>query len=184
MSFWIFVKEEIYFRNNQKQTMFKIGDKVLMDEIVVTVKEFGEVANEPSVCVEFENGKTDWYAYDDLKAIEPKTLENLERGDVIQKGDCFMRILAKLGGERELTTYAISRLGKDVESRLLKEAGGNITSFEIKKYEYRLYTPEPEKTDREKLVEEYAKKVVMWLHGTGTVKISDILNEFADKLLK
>lgn len=117
----------------------------------------------------------------------PKTLENLECGDIITDGTYFRRILARLGGEGELTTYAVSGKSRMTESISLKEADNysNRTAYELGKAGY---TPKPKKTEREKLVEEYVEeyetRIIQWVSGPQGETLKFVLREFSDKLLK
>jgi len=88
-----------------------------------------------------------------------KNLQNLEAGDLITDGTHFRRILARLGGEGELTTYAVS-CKEQINGEKLKEAGANATAYEFSQCGYSPYILPEDKT--EKLVER-----------TDTVKIEN-----------
>ncbi|MFA6897223.1 MAG: hypothetical protein WCQ96_02985 [Patescibacteria group bacterium] len=112
----------------------------------------------------------------------PRTLENLEVGDVVKQlteSNYLMEVLAVLGGVGEKKCYLMSELSKTLDDEALKAADVAWTVFDLKERKYTPYTPEPEKTDREKLVEEFVER---WQNEN--IYVPDFLNDFADKLLK
>lgn len=176
----------------ENKTKFKVGDRVRVIESenkIINTNFIGKegIIIDSSDCYYVIKGfyrgdKEIEFDESELELI-PKTLENLEVGDIVIKDNCKARILSATG-EGELRVYGMSCYDYNIGSEELKKFSWTVTAWQMSGYGYTPYTSKPEKTEREKLVEEYAKKVVMWLHGTGTVKIADILNEFADKLLK
>ncbi len=173
----------------KKQTAFRIGDHVRVieseDTDVQTRRHLGEVGIITEIvkdCCMIEELDNKCFADTELELI-PKTLENLKVGDIITDGQYFRRILARLGGEGRLTTYAVSKRGINIDGYSQNEAEGIYTVFELEEDKYTPYTPEPEKTDREKLVEEYAEKIRSCF-GVSEKRVEDVLQDFADKLLK
>jgi hypothetical protein len=114
----------------------------------------------------------------ELELIPVKTLENLEVGDVIK--NCFntLEVLAILAPNRaEKTCYLLSDRYGEYTTGSISLAG------KLEKDGFTIYTPEPEKTDREKLVEEYTERIVN-SECTSHTNIEYILKEFSKRLLK
>lgn len=167
----------------QNKTKFAIGDRVRVieskDTDIVTKLFFGKVGTIEMIedceylIAEVTGGI--FFAESELELIPSvKTLENLEVGDLIKNSAKEVKVLAVIAEG----VYLLSQ--KDN-----RRVGSIYSAYELGELGYTLYTPpvtpEPEKTEREKLVEEYASKIYNDWPG---VSVSDILTEFADKLLK
>jgi len=87
-----------------------------------------------------------------------KTLQNLDAGDLITDGTYYRRILARLGGEGELTVYAVSykALNGSVDLDELKTGGDIMTAYELEETEYTPYLTPEDKYPKTELFEKLA----------------------------
>ena len=86
---------------------------------------------------------------------EPMTLENMVEGTIIRdESGFYRRVLAVLGGEGELRTYALSYRCNVLDSVALKGASNITTAYQLKTDNYTIYTPEAQ---TEVSLEEIAK---------------------------
>jgi hypothetical protein len=85
------------------------------------------------------------------------TPENMTVGTIVKNSDgVFRKVLAVLGGEGELTTYAMSICATSITSDDFKTAGANHTAFELKERGYVVHSPDE---PVEMTVEEISKQL-------------------------
>lgn len=96
-----------------------------------------------------------WIGNYTLAPLPMKTLETLEVGDLVKSQGYFRRVLAVLGGEGELRTYALSEVESSLASEGLKEYGAVKTAYDLALYGYTPHVDAP--TTVEVTLEEIAK---------------------------